>query len=128
MVSIHAPTWGATDPALLETIAQLRFNPRSHMGSDYDNKEKAMANWCFNPRSHMGSDPHRPSCLSVLRGFNPRSHMGSDHHVARPQTGGEGFNPRSHMGSDIPNKNYDGRTIVSIHAPTWGATLRCRLS
>ena len=33
-VSIHAPTWGATSYVQLKSEDLIRFNPRSHMGSD----------------------------------------------------------------------------------------------
>ena len=33
------------------------------------------------------------------------------------------FNPRSHMGSDVEKKFYETYDAVSIHAPTWGATV-----
>ena len=34
LVSIHAPTWGATNIVSKVIITSLCFNPRSHMGSD----------------------------------------------------------------------------------------------
>ena len=34
LVSIHAPTWGATSRALILAAKFSSFNPRSHMGSD----------------------------------------------------------------------------------------------
>ena len=48
----------------------------------------------------MGSDPRTKFTLLLLVGFNPRSHMGSDHKQIRRAV----------------------NTLVSIHAPTWGAT------
>ena len=57
-------------------------------------------------------------------GFNPRSHMGSDTYASFSLTNSSGFNPRSHMGSDnfklVTRHNV---LYVSIHAPTWGATV-----
>ena len=32
------------------------------------------------------------------------------------------FNPRSHMGSDLTTQKWLYNGVVSIHAPTWGAT------
>ena len=34
------------------------------------------------------------------------------------------FNPRAHVGRDESIDNADTLNIVSIHAPTWGATYR----
>ena len=55
----------------------------------------------FNPRSHVGSDDRREVQSSLSIGFNPRSHVGSDRQI---------------MGRGLR------RRMVSIHAPTWGAT------
>ena len=77
-VSIHAPTWGATN-------CSLTTSSRRH---------------CFNPRSHMGSDSVLGYLLTIQDCFNPRSHIGSD------------------MAGSVKRSN----SVVSIHAPTWGAT------
>ena len=54
--------------------------------------------------------------------FNPRSHKGSDAlrqitHIILMH-----FNPRSHKGSDRVNPPFADCLIISIHAPTRGAT------
>ena len=57
MISIHAPTGGATN--ILHQIGQQEFD--------------------FNPRSHGGSDNTSSGFISICeRNFNPRSHGGSD--------------------------------------------------
>jgi len=33
-VSIHAPTWGATQASQGDTHDKISFNPRAHMGRD----------------------------------------------------------------------------------------------
>ena len=55
---------------------------------------------CFNPRAHVGRD--REPCVALLFGL--------------------GFNPRAHVGRDLAALVAYGRCLVSIHAPTWGAT------
>ena len=54
-VSIHAPTWGAT-----EYVPPLHwlygFNPRTHMGCDLAMITHWPSTGCFNPRTHMGCD------------------------------------------------------------------------
>ena len=80
-VSIHAPTWGATE----------EFAGCLHFGG------------CFNPRSHMGSDKPTGERVFAHIGFNPRSHMGSDGLSANFAINDSCFNPRSHMGSDVNN-------------------------
>ena len=76
------------------------FNPRPHTGGD--DSRTATAGWgsCFNPRPHTGGDPSAvPECCTP-RCFNPR-----------PHTGGDNF------GAAIL-----AALLVSIHAPTRGAT------
>ena len=76
-VSIHAPTWGATQreadftremwfqsthphgvrPSIYKTISlHQSFNPRTHMGCDLLTWHLPAAEQCFNPRTHMGCD------------------------------------------------------------------------
>ena len=143
-VSIHAPTWGATiliishlyylmfqstlphgERLIFSRIIKIpnSFNPRSHMGSDIfpnenlsymnvsihaptwgatDSPIRISASWkCFNPRSHMGSDLFYRFCPIIIYSFNPRSHMGSDEIWREAEI----------------------KYSVSIHAPTWGATV-----
>ena len=85
---------------MLFSIVLRSFNPRSHEGSDMILSRLYQLSGCFNPRSHEGSDQCRRYCSAVLRGFNPRSHEGSDY---------ENF-----------LLGFFG--VVSIHAPTKGAT------
>ena len=63
------------------------------------------------------------ACASASSSFNPRAHVGRDHRrLARPWHI-DRFNPRAHVGRDIKQPVFvlvDG--VVSIHAPTWGAT------
>ena len=142
-VSIHAPTWRATQtpkPSVSSykfqstlphgerpsnepyNSSSLCFNPRSHMGSDISEADYSNAQKSFNPRSHMGSDIALPFLAAAFVGFNPRSHMGSDNCSPSTMTARRCFNPRSHMGSDPRRHQGMAREDVSIHAPTWGAT------
>ena len=56
---------------------------------------------CFNPRTHTGCDWYKPHQDRIDRGFNPRTHTGCDDLLFR----------------------YGVLVLVSIHAPTRGATL-----
>ena len=58
-VSIHAPVWGATEISNLNEDGEIRFNPRSRMGSDFCPVICAPGVSGFNPRSRMGSDSVR---------------------------------------------------------------------
>ena len=58
--------------------------------------------------------------------FNPRSHKGSDTLRAGNVTIIPYFNPRSHKGSDYSQPSLYAGFVISIHAPTRGATDTCR--
>ncbi len=132
---------------MLYLSACMRFNPRSHEGSDCKRVNRPLEDRrfqstlprrerpgeillleCgvkgFNPRSHEGSDAELHTPAEVYRSFNPRSHEGSD--TIRPglRTRRGRFNPRSHEGSDIVQQIILSQFKVSIHAPTKGATAR----
>ena len=63
-------------------------------------------------------------CLSPTSYFNPRSHEGSDATTWSGWWISTNFNPRSHEGSDRRGlKRRLSATVISIHAPTRGATV-----
>ena len=55
LISIHAPTRGATRSRFFVTI-KVDFNPRSHERSDQDSMQSVRSRHHFNPRSHERSD------------------------------------------------------------------------
>ena len=122
------------------------FNPRSHAGSDGTQKINHIYFKSFNPRSHAGSDFDFPVFERVVPGFNPRSHAGSDvigsaatyfvvkfqstlprreRHRAKAKKAAQTM-----FQSTLPRRERRGLNsikadypIVSIHAPTQGATV-----
>ena len=144
-ISIHAPTWGATsrprsrrsrasnfnprthvgcDAALRLFNVQLRnFNPRTHVGCDGCAYEEFCDRRNFNPRTHVGCD-WRQSCIRhPWCDFNPRTHVGCDRRRLRRRRLRRNFNPRTHVGCDLCTPTLMSKINISIHAPTWGATL-----
>ena len=55
--------------------------------------------------------------------FNPRAHAGRDEMSAATGGAGCGFNPRAHAGRDAATNEATAKMLVSIHAPTRGATI-----
>ena len=77
----------------------------------------------FNPRTHMGCDMQVLLCLVVVLCFNPRTHMGCDILLMLIKPMQMVFQSTHPHGvrqflDDLLNCWY----VVSIHAPTWGAT------
>ena len=101
-VSIHAPTRGATDSD--NTSAEVK--PVSIHAPTRG------ATNCFSSACYL------PSC------FNPRTHEGCDRSIFHLRCQLQRFNPRTHEGCDASSFKDDvSAHVVSIHAPTRGATL-----
>ena len=99
-ISIHAPTRGATRHNHNENRSFRNFNPRSHKGSDRNCYDAILERGNFNPRSHKGSDGvliDNVFCCVLFQSTLPQ---------------GERL---GQVWSGIQN-------IISIHAPTRGAT------
>ena len=129
MISIHAPTWGATPfPRAIEVCIDY-FNPRSRVGSD-------PARQPF-PGSAESISIHAPAwgaTDSVSITIVP-----DDISIHAPAWGAtkfvwlfffyhKYFNPRSRVGSDIVTIVTISIFTISIHAPAWGATQVCDVS
>ena len=102
-VSIHAPTRGATGPLYRNPFLRCCFNPRTHTGCD-SNQAHSMISYAWFQSTHPHGVRHRSSpCRSISWGS---------------------FNPRTHTGCDLTNLTFwVVDYMVSIHAPTRGATL-----
>ena len=147
-VSIHAPTWGATENGSSISLYLKCFNPRTHMGCDASRTIKIRGRWSFNPRTHMGCDRKRlrivvsrlvfqsthprgvrPSSSSVsgCSGcFNPRTHVGCDSFKSATSPSSSSFNPRTHVGCDselvaiaVGKAGFNPRTHVGCDQERW---------
>ncbi len=101
-ISIHAPTWGATEPPTCGRCGcriSIHAPTWGATGVDQAGREDRID---FNPRTHVGCDKRAKIGLKMRNYFNPRTHVGCDVR-------------RCH--------EFRGRSI-SIHAPTWGATVK----
>ena len=143
-VSIHAPTRGATKLAEHFGISQefrstppregrptsswwrtpwKSFDPRPHARGDGDGRAVRYASDGFDPRPHARGDrridrPGRPTA-----GFDPRPHARGDSTSSWWRTLWRSFDPRPHARGDKPGHHQRIDGMVSIHAPTRGATL-----
>ncbi len=143
LISIHAPTWGATHTVLsrlsirqfqsthprgvrlsfgIIAINRIHFNPRTHVGCD-------SALRLFTPVSAIsihaptwGATLDRFGFKNWLSNFNPRTHVGCDMTLKYITLFKVNFNPRTHVGCDGVSVDEHTYFAISIHAPTWGAT------
>ena len=108
MISIHAPTNGATSHPWSCKRPALNFNPRSDERSDFLKYRLFMIAVNFNPRSDERSDDNQ---LPWPLGFDISIHAPTN-------------------GATQPPKASENNSKISIHAPTNGATyfdeLGCR--
>ena len=73
----------------------------------------------------MGCDKISKQPLRILENFNPRTHVGCDEPASATSSGRWNFNPRTHVGCDLWfSIHHNAAEVISIHAPTWGATQR----
>ena len=99
MISIHAPTRGATREA--------GYN------SSFGVFQSTL------PREER---QRLDTITRYVKNFNPRSHERSDQTGSPGRLGSLYFNPRSHERSDSKKDNQCQAYQISIHAPTRGAT------
>ena len=100
LVSIHAPTQGATNLEFACTYPARRFNPRTHTGCDPITLYARLAVVKFQSTHPHGVRQRLASTTKFLLSFNPRTHTGCD----------------------IEWSSVVISVLVSIHAPTRGAT------
>ena len=122
VVSIHAPTWGATK-VLFSSWTICCFNPRTHMGCDHTSGSLLCRDLSFNPRTHMGCD-YCPFCgKKYVEEFQSTHPHGVRHPRARSNLAilAVSIHAPTWGATQLINLGR-GETKVSIHAPTWGAT------
>ena len=99
------------------------FNPRSHTGSDQPTASNSVCGKRFNPRSHTGSDRIQQFATRLTFEFQSTLPHGERLSFLPHSVNIVSFNPRSHTGSDLCILVEVDAQVVSIHAPTRGATV-----
>ena len=123
-VSIHAPTGGATPPPS-RSSGSCGFNSRAHGGRD-EVAQRARAVLEVSIHAPTGGATNVSSSAHPSRMFQFTRPRG-----ARPVSKGRAFwnwrfNSRAHGGRDGVRASPARKSVVSIHAPTGGATLVSR--
>ncbi len=127
LISIHAPTRGATLHRYRVILTYNGFNPRTHAGCDTN---VLLVSWAdlFQSTHPRGVRQRTTEKILKQRRFNPRTHAGCD------------FSPRSKLIYTMVFQSTHPRGVrrvrrllqnekakVSIHAPTRGATFLARV-
>ena len=121
LISIHAPTWGATRP-LDERIAEFIFQSTHPRGVRHHNAILDGYMSRFQSTHPRGVRLTTTPMTSPPSDFNPRTHVGCDLQKFAVPLQCQHFNPRTHVGCDLDRLGLDSQQDISIHAPTWGAT------
>ena len=143
IVSIHAPTRGATDSALLTKVGyQFQFTrpqgARHHQNNQYLYQRKFQFTrpqgarrfarlslffcFSFNSRAHKGRDKTIKQRICIRIRFNSRAHKGRDtkRRVGPKLTMFQFTRPQG--ARQRKSKNIHSSERVTVHAPTGGAT------
>ena len=123
-ISIHAPTWGATYFHWSKD-RKYKFQSTHPRGvRRYQSFLLCRQTNDFNPRTHVGCDTYETPNPLLTRYFNPRTHVGCDAYAHAVERANYNFNPRTHVGCDFKSQGLSKWLSISIHAPTWGATVK----
>ena len=100
-ISIHAPTWGATDN-IVKTLNVRAFQSTHPRGVRRRSKSYIYIRRYFNPRTHVGCDGPTGTAISGRLRFQS-THPRGVRRVARSYLLNlYNFNPRTHVGCDFP--------------------------
>ena len=123
-VSIHAPAWGATSAAPRVYLVSMMFQSTHPRGVRLRSTADArMGEWVSIHAPAWGATWAPPTPWARSSSFNPRTRVGCDHPSPAPCAPSCGFNPRTRVGCDEePHGEMQRQSVVSIHAPAWGAT------
>ena len=121
VISIHAPTRGATSLKATEYKLSIDFNPRSHERSDnyIPDEFKSYIISIHAPTRGATMTSDETGMVAIFQSTLPREE--------RPNPSSSAFmdryfNPRSHERSDFCFMRFAISSGISIHAPTRGAT------
>ena len=122
LISIHAPTRGATGKVAIGKNAVTNFNPRSHERSDNYIPDEFKSYFISIHAPTRGATPKSLPPLPMFDNFNPRSHERSDHDLCSTMIDCifQSTLPREERLPESMAKRMYGE--ISIHAPTRGAT------
>ena len=126
-ISIHAPQWGATQPAMTTHNSHTISIHAPQWGATFRQYARGRFRWYFNPRTPVGCDGKSTTTASCPAYFNPRTPVGCDD--SAPILGPPFMVFQSTHPSGVRldmSRNYDCNPLISIHAPQWGATVAGR--
>ena len=123
LVSIHAPTRGATKHHDRPEIFRVCFNSRTHAGCDRLPSLVTNGNLRFQFTHPRGVRHIKKGSIGITICFNSRTHAGCDPMPSKTVKIGAVSIHAPTRGATSSSGGRLKRTDVSIHAPTRGATI-----
>ena len=120
-VSIHAPTWGATNQQNTTMTDFLFQSTRPRGARPYPTIIRQFF-YLFQSTRPRGARRVAVTRQWALRCFNPRAHVGRDPNWDKHIVFEHKFQSTRPRGARPIMISEVAQTSVSIHAPTWGAT------
>ena len=120
-ISIHAPTWGATLP-LGATESRKQFQSTHPRGVRLINSSLTEESSLFQSTHPRGVRPEADNKRADTKLFQSTHPRGVRPHTVVKVFANSNFNPRTHVGCDCRKLTGHCTIEISIHAPTWGAT------
>ena len=123
-VSIHAPTWGATEKSCVQMHRNVGFQSTHPHGVRHASATMSGSGALFQSTHPHGVRHIANAYKAYADGVSIHAPTWGATVLGRPvELLVRCFNPRTHMGCDGMEQNSTEYFHVSIHAPTWGATL-----
>ena len=122
VVSIHAPTRGATLLSSRKNALPTSFNPRTHEGCDFVPHAERNKHYRFQSTHPRGVRLTLPIYFDTFTEFQSTHPRGVRPFLFIATSPPLRFNPRTHEGCDTSGISGTDNNQVSIHAPTRGAT------
>ena len=122
LISIHAPTRGATFCPGFPLFGFWYFNPRSYKRSDPCTSSLCSGMLLFQSTLLQEERPRKNYTPENFYRFQSTLLQEERRHTCTDETGHKYFNPRSYKRSDKEQHRDIMSLAISIHAPTRGAT------
>ena len=98
-ISIHAPTWGAT-LEFTKIFSQFTFQSTHPRGVRLTPKRHPVGSSLFQSTHPRGVRQKQLTNKIMIKNFNPRTHVGCDGTLRVTLSFTRNFNPRTHVGCD----------------------------
>ena len=120
-ISIHAPTWGAT-PLITGDYERARISIHAPTWGATKVSVEQLTRFMISIHAPTWGATIGKNTFTITELFQSTHPRGVRRSYSLTAVITSNFNPRTHVGCDSDLEAYLQHKIISIHAPTWGAT------